>query len=119
MEAKGEVIDHPIFAKELGAGKGYGCNVGRIAANQITFASLKTQDGKLFFYIGEGEFTGEPIQEGFFGCGGVVKIDNLQDKLYTIGYNGFRHHVSVAPGKVAVALREAFTRYLGYEITEL
>lgn len=119
MEAKGEVIDHPMFAKALGAGYGYGCNIGRIAATPMTFASSKTQDGKLFFYFGEGEFTGEPIQEGFFGCGGVVKIENLQEKLYKIGYNGYRHHVSVAPGKVVAALKEAFTRYLGYEITEI
>lgn len=119
MEAKGEVIDHPMFAKALGAGNGYGCNVGRIASNKVSFASSKTQDGKLFFYLGEGEFTGEPIQEGFFGCGGVVKIDNLQQKLHNIGYNGYRHHVSVSPGNVAAALKEAFTRYLGYEITEI
>lgn len=119
MEEKGEVIDHPMFAKSLGAGCGFGCNVGRIAANQMTFASAKTQDGKLFFYLGEGEFTGEPIQEGFFGCGGVARIDNLQEKLNKIGYNGYRHHVSVAPGKVSAALREAFTRYLKYEITEI
>jgi L-fucose isomerase-like protein len=119
MEAKGEVIDHPMFAKELGPGCGYGCNVGRIAATPITFASSKTHDGKLFFYIGEGEFTGEPIQEGFFGCGGVARIDKLQEKIYNIGYSGYRHHVSVAPGNVAVALKEAFTRYLGYEITEI
>jgi L-fucose isomerase-like protein len=119
MEEKGEVIDHPMFAKALGAGCGYGPNVGRIGANPFTFASSKTEDGKLFFYIGEGELTGEPIQEGFFGCGGVAKIENLQEKLINIGYNGFRHHVSIAPGNVGVALREAFTRYLGYEITEI
>ncbi len=119
MEAKGEVIDHPMFAKALGKGHGFGCNVGRIAANPMTFASAKTEDGKLYFYMGEGEFTGDPIQEGFFGCGGVARIENLQEKLHKIGYNGYRHHVSVVPGKVAAALREAFTRYLGYEITEL
>lgn len=119
MTAKGEVIDHPMFAKALGAGCGFGCNVGRIAPNKLTFASSKTQDGKLHIYMGEGEFTSDPIQEGFFGCGGVAKIDRLQEKLYKIGYNGYRHHVSVTPGQVAIALREACTRYLGYEITEL
>lgn len=119
MEAKGKVIDHPMFAKALGAGCGFGCNAGRIAANQMTFASSKTQDGKIYFYLGEGEFTGEPIQEGFFGCGGVARIDKLQEKLNKIGYQGYRHHVSVAPGNVALALREAFTRYLGYEISEI
>jgi L-fucose isomerase-like protein len=119
MTAKGEVIDHPMFAKALGAGCGIGCNAGRIAPNQITFASSKTEDGKLFVYIGEGEFTKDPIQEGFFGCGGVAKINGLQEKLYKIGYGGYRHHVSVTPGNVSAALREAFTRYLGYELTEI
>ena len=119
MTAKGEVIDHPMFAKELGAGCGFGCNVGRIAPDKITFASSKTQDGKLHVYMGEGEFTGDLIQEGFFGCGGVAKIDHLQEKLYKIGYGGYRHHVSVTPGLVGAALQEAFTRYLGYEITEI
>jgi L-fucose isomerase-like protein len=119
MTAKGEVIDHPMFAKSLGEGCGFGCNAGRIAPDQITFASSKTQDGKLFLYLGEGEFTKDPIQEGFFGCGGVARIEGLQEKLYKIGYNGYRHHVSVTTGKVSVALREACTRYLGYEISEI
>ncbi len=119
MTGKGEVIEHPMFAKSLGSGCGFGCNVGRIAPNKITFASSKTQDGKFNIYMGEGEFTSDPIQEGFFGCGGVAKIDRLQEKLYKIGYKGFRHHVSVTPGHVVTALREASIRYLGYEITEL
>jgi len=119
MTAKGEVIDHPMFAKSLGAGCGIGCNVGRIAPNQFTFASSKTTDGKFFIYLGEGEFTKDPIQEGFFGCGGVAQISGLQEKLYKIGYNGYRHHVSVTPGNVGAALREASVRYLGYEITEI
>ncbi|MDO9580102.1 MAG: hypothetical protein Q7J06_05985 [Bacteroidales bacterium] len=119
MAAKGNVIDHPMFAKALGAGCGFGCNVGRIAPNKITFASSKTEGGKLHIYMGEGEFTSDPIQDGFFGCGGVAKIDRLQERLYKIGYTGYRHHVSVTPGMVSVALREACTRYLGYEITEI
>ncbi|MCX6254763.1 MAG: hypothetical protein NTV31_09845 [Bacteroidia bacterium] len=119
MTSKGEVIEHPMFAKALGSGCGFGCNVGRIAPDKLTFASSKTQDGKLHIYMGEGEFTSDPIQEGFFGCGGVAKINNLQEKLYKIGYNGYRHHISVTPGFVETALREACTRYLGYEITEI
>ncbi|OGV36487.1 MAG: hypothetical protein A2020_12715 [Lentisphaerae bacterium GWF2_45_14] len=119
MTAKGKVIDHPMFAKALGAGCGYGCNVGRIAPTSLSFASSTTQDGKLRFYLGEGEFTADPIPPEFFGCAGVAHIDNLQQKLYQLGYAGYRHHVSVAPGRVAAALREAFTRYLNYELTEI
>lgn len=119
MTARGEVIEHPMFAKSFGAGCGYGCNVGRIAPNPITFSSSKTQDGEIFVYMGEGDFTEDPIREGFFGCGGVARIANLQEKLYKIGYSGFRHHVSVTTGHFATALREAFTRYLDYRITEI
>ncbi len=119
MTAKGKVIDHPMFAKALGAGCGFGCNVGRIAPTPFSFASSLTKDGKLSFYLGEGEFTSDPIPKEFFGCAGVAHIKGLQGKLNRIGYAGYRHHVSVAPGHVARGLREAFARYLNYDLTEL
>jgi L-fucose isomerase-like protein len=119
MREKGQVIEHPMFAKALGAGCGFGCNVGRIAASPLTFASTKTEGGKLHVYLGEGRFTDDPIPEEFFGCAGVARIDRLQDKLETIGHGGYRHHVGVTFGRVALALREAFERYLGYEMTPL
>jgi hypothetical protein len=85
----------------------------------MTFASTKTQDGKLFFYLGEGEFTPDPIADDFFGCAGVARIDGLQDKLEVIGHQGYRHHVGVTSGHVAAAVGEACTRYLNYDRTEL
>ncbi len=119
MTAKGQIVDHPMFAKALGAGCGFGCNVGRIAPTPFTFASSITVDGKLKFYLGEGEFTNDEIPQEFFGCAGVAHIDKLQDKLNKIGYAGYRHHVTVAPGHVENAMREAFTRYLNYEIMDI
>ncbi len=114
MSAKGQIIDHPMFAKELGAGCGFGCNVGRIAPNDITYSSSVTKDGKLEFYIGAGEITTDVIPEGYFGCAGVVQIDNLQDHLQKIGYGGYRHHVSVTTGHLQIALEEAFLNYLNF-----
>ena len=35
---------------------------------------------------------------------------------HKIGYEGYRHHVSLTPGHVASAVREAFTRYLKYDL---
>ncbi|MCK5845687.1 MAG: hypothetical protein KAG97_13320, partial [Victivallales bacterium] len=119
MIEKGQVIDHPMFAKALGAGCGFGPNVGRIAPNDITFASSITKNGKLEFFLGEGEFTDDVIPPEFFGCAGVAKIANLQSKLRKIGYGGYRHHVSVSTGHMAEAVEEAFTRYLGYDILEI
>jgi len=119
MEAKGQVIDHKMFAKSYGAGCGMGANIGRIAAMDFTFASSKTENGKLQVYLGKGKFTGEPIEEGFFGCGGVAHIENLQNTLQFVGKNGYRHHVSVTKGDVFVALEEVFTNYLGYDTIKL
>jgi L-fucose isomerase-like protein len=116
MAAKGRVIEHPMFAKALGAGCAWGCNVGRIAAGPMTFASSKTSDGRLVFYLGQGEFTKDPIDDDFFGCAGVARIDRLQERLLAVGRGGYRHHVGVTAGHVAGALREAFTTYLGYQL---
>ena len=118
MTGKGTVTDHKMFAKG-NPGCGWGSNEGRIAAFPMTYSNCKTEDGKLIFYIGEGEFTNDEIEPEFFGCGGVAKIDGLQKKLITLGRNGFRHHTAVGVGHMELVLREAFTYYLGYNILEV
>ena len=118
MEKKGIVTDHKMFAK-ANPGCGWGSNEGRIAAFPMTFSNCKTENGRLTFYIGEGEFTGEPIEDGFFGCGGVAHIENLQHILIKLGRSGFRHHTAIGRGHTALILREAFQYYLGYDIMEL
>jgi hypothetical protein len=85
----------------------------------MTFASSKTEDGRLRCYLGEGEITADPIEAGFFGCAGVARIPGLQDKLLAIGRQGYRHHVAVGFGATAVPVREALENYLGYEFTSL
>ena len=119
MTGKGRVVDHPMFAKALGGGCGWGPNVGRIAASPMSYASCKTEDGKLTFYLGEGEITDDKIEEDFFGCAGVAHIDRLQEKLQKIGYQGYRHHVSLTFGQVGLPVREAFVRYLNYDVVDL
>jgi L-fucose isomerase-like protein len=119
MTAKGQISDHSILANAVGEGCGWGCNVGRIAPTDFTFGSMLTEEGKLKFYLGEGQFTADPIPADFFGCAGVAQVPNLQDALMTIGYLGHRHHTSVTPGHVAAPVFEAFTKYLGYEVTRV
>ena len=116
MSEKGQVTDHEILKNAVGPGRAYGCNVGRIASMPMTFGSLLTQDGQMKFYLGQGQFTEDPIPKEFFGCAGVAQIDSLQDALQTIGYEGFRHHVSVTPGHVLEPVREAFEKYLDYQV---
>lgn len=90
-----------------------------LSLTPMTFDSSKTHDGNLVFYVDEGCFTADPIIYDFFGFAGVAQIDGLQKKLETIGHHGYRHHVSVTAGHVALPIREAFTRYLGYELINL
>ena len=119
MTEKGQIVDHPMFVKVLGPGCGYGCNTGRISPAPMTFASTKTHEGKLHYYLGEGRITEDQIPPEFFGCAGVAQIDGLQDVLETVGHEGYRHHVSVTFDHVAKPVREAFDKYLGYTSTRI
>ena len=117
MAGKGTISDHLMVTKGTGKGTGYGCNLGRIAPGPMTFGDMLTEAGRLKFYLGEGEFTTDPIAEDFFGCGGVAEIPNLQDVLLHVGMTGHRHHTSATPGHVMLALKEALGRYLGFEVS--
>ncbi|WP_068505137.1 L-fucose/L-arabinose isomerase family protein [Paenibacillus kribbensis] len=118
MTGKGTVTDHKMFAKTA-PGCGWGSNEGRIKAFPMTYSNCITQDGKLTFYVEEGEFTEDVIEDGYFGCAGVAHIPGLQRKLITLGRNGFRHHTAVGVGHLKTVLYEAFKYYLGYEILNL
>jgi L-fucose isomerase-like protein len=116
MAGLGTISDHAILANAVGKGAGFGCNVGRIAPGDFTLGSMTADAGRLKFYLGQGRFTTDPIPADFFGCAGVAQIDRLQDLLLHAGYHGYRHHVSVTPGSVLGPVREAFTRYLGFDV---
>jgi len=117
MEGKGTITEHAILANAVDAACTFGCNTGRITPTPITFTSMTTDSGALKFYIGEGDFTPDPIPDDFFGCAGVAYIEGLQDVLMHVGREGHRHHVSVTPGHVATALEEGLGYYLGFEVS--
>ena len=118
MTGKGSVTEHKMFAKN-DPGSGWGCNEGRIKAFPMTFSNCQTKDGKLIIYASDAEFTDDPIEDGYFGCGGVARIPDLQNKLIKLARGGFKHHTSVGVGHMKEILKEAFTTYLGYEWVEL
>jgi L-fucose isomerase-like protein len=82
----------------------------------MSFARFSTNDreGKIWGYVGEGEFTDDPLTT--FGGAGVVRIPNLQGLLRYICENGFEHHVAANLTNVAGAVKEATTRYLGWSV---
>jgi len=105
-----------IIAGTVGKENTYGTVVGRVKASPFTYLRVSTDDagGRIRAYIGEGALTNDPLST--FGGYGVVKIPNFQKLLAHICENGFEHHVAVNPSSVALGVKEALTKYLGWEV---
>lgn len=116
LKGKGEVIEHLMFKKTYGNQSGVGLYKGDIFDGTTTFTSMKTEDGKLYFYLGNGEFTTDKIEKEFFGIGKVFESKSASEIINYIAKNGFRHHMAFAKGDYVNAVYEAMTNYLGYEV---
>jgi len=111
------VMDYQeIIAGSVGKDNTWGTIYGRVKADPFPYLRISTDDlnGKIVAYVGEGEFTTDPIDT--FGGYGVIKVPNFQKLLHYICENGFEHHVSVNLSLVADAVYEALTKYLGWEV---
>jgi L-fucose isomerase-like protein len=105
-----------IIAGTVGKENTYGAIVGRVKATPFTYCRVSTDDyqGRIQAYLGEGEFTDDPMKT--FGGYGVVRIPQFQTLLKYICNNGFEHHVAVNPSHTAFAVEEAFSKYLGWQV---
>jgi L-fucose isomerase-like protein len=105
-----------IIAGTVGKENTFGTCVGRVKAAPMSFARFSTndRDGTIRGYVGEGEFTNDPLET--FGGAGVVRIPKLQDLLRYICERGFEHHVAANMATVGKAVYEASTRYLGWSV---
>jgi L-fucose isomerase-like protein len=111
------VMDYQeIIAGTVGKENTYGTIVGRIKAAPLTYLRVSTDDaaGRIRAYIGEGELTNDPLKT--FGGYGVVKIRDFQKLLRYICENGFEHHVAVNPTRISAGVKEALSKYLGWEV---
>lgn len=116
MESKGKIEQHLMFKKSYGDGSGVGINVGSLIKGDVTVGSFKTEDGELCSFITEGKFTTDKLPDVFFGVGIVFEKQNANQMFNYMAENGYRHHVAVTKGNYAEAVREAFDKYLGYNI---
>ena len=105
-----------IIAGTVGRENTYGTCVGLVKPGPMSFARFSTSDtdGGIGGYVGEGEFTEDPLTT--FGGAGVVHIPNLQGLLRYICENGFEHHVAANFSTTAGAVHEAALRYLGWQM---
>ena len=105
-----------IIGGSVGVENTYGTCVGPIRPGPFTYCRVSTDDlaGEIRAYLGEGEFTADPLQT--FGGAGVARIPDLQVLLRYICELGFEHHVAVTQAQVARGLSEALENYLGWDL---
>ncbi|MFW6135482.1 MAG: L-fucose/L-arabinose isomerase family protein [Chloroflexota bacterium] len=111
------VMSHQdIIAEDVGKENTYGTVVGRVPGGPFTFCRVSTDDerGVIRGYVGEGELTDDPIDT--FGGHGVVHIPDFQGLLHYICQNGFEHHVALNRSRVAAAVDEALSKYMGWDV---
>lgn len=111
-----EISNLDVLGKSLGFDKCFGACKANIASGPMTFAKITTDDtrGVMKVYIGEGEFTNDPVNTK--GGVAVCKVDDLQGLMKFICSNGFEHHVAMNRARVAAVLEEALGKYLGWEV---
>jgi L-fucose isomerase-like protein len=105
-----------IIAGTVGKENTFGTCVGRVKAGAMSYVRFSSDDykGKIRGYVGEGEFTNDPLET--FGGAGVAKIPQMQKLLHKICEEGFEHHVAANFSNVASPVYEAAIRYLGWEM---
>jgi L-fucose isomerase-like protein len=106
----------PILGTTLGEKNTYGALAGRTPQGPVTFGRVSTDDreGRIRAYVGEGEFTDDPLKT--FGTRAVVRVPELQKLMRFICRNGFEHHAAMNASHSAEVLAEAMDTYLGWEV---
>ncbi|HEY3282312.1 MAG TPA: L-fucose/L-arabinose isomerase family protein [Armatimonadota bacterium] len=105
-----------IVGGTVGLEKTWGTVEGRIKSGPFTYvrASTSDMDGTLCAYVGEGEFTDDPLDT--FGGAGVARIADLQGLMRFLCEQGYEHHVAVSHDTVSEAITEALSTYLGWDV---
>ncbi len=113
---KADMDYQEIIAGSVGKENTYGTLVGKLRPTPITYCRVSTNDvkGTVQAYLGEGEITDDRVKS--FGGYGVVRIGDFQGLLAHICENGYEHHVALNPSRVAAAVDEAFSKYLGWSV---
>jgi L-fucose isomerase-like protein len=119
MTGPGHIQEHKMFVKTQGTDCSWGVNVGHIKPGEITISGMRTENGQVRYYVECAQITEDPVEPEFFGTSGVIRLEGLQDKLWSMANEGFRHHTIITPGNHVRAVTEALSKYLGYVRIEL
>ncbi|MHC1702945.1 MAG: L-fucose/L-arabinose isomerase family protein [Tenuifilaceae bacterium] len=105
-----------VLGTVLGSEDTFGAVKGKVAAGEMTYFRVSTDDqkGLIKSYLGEGTMTNDPY--GMDGGIAVCEISNLQGLMKYMCKEGYEHHVAMVRGHVAGILDEAIGNYLGWKL---
>jgi len=111
-----EISPLDLLGETLGKANSFGAIKGHVAAGDMTFFRISTDDrmGTIKSYLGEGQFTDDPFDMD--GGIAVCKVERLRELLAHICRNGYEHHVAMARTYCANVLEEAIPKYLGWDL---
>jgi len=111
-----EIGSLDVLGTVLGSEDTFGAVKGKVAAGNMTYFRISTDDrrGIIKSYLGEGSMTDDPY--GMDGGIAVCEIPNLQGLMKFMCKNGFEHHVAMVRGSVAEIVEEAVGNYLGWDL---
>lgn len=111
-----EIGSLDVLGTVLGSEDTFGAVKGKVAAGNMTYFRISTDDSKglIKTYLGEGTMTDDPY--GMDGGIAVCQIPNLQNLMKYMCKNGFEHHVAMVRGHVSEILEEAIGNYLGWDL---
>jgi L-fucose isomerase-like protein len=106
----------PILGTTLGEENTFGAMEGRTGSGPLTFGRISTDDasGRIKAYVGEGEFTDDPLDT--FGTRAVVRVPALSSLMHVVCQNGFEHHAAMNRSHSAAVVSEALGRYMEWQI---
>ena len=116
FDKKPEIGYLDVLSTTLGVENCFGACKGRVKAGPMTFLRISTDDtaGQIRCYVGEGEFTDDPLDT--FGGITVCRVDNMDGLLHYICEEGFEHHIALTQASCADVLEEALTKYMGWMV---
>lgn len=111
-----EIGSLDVLGTVLGSEDTFGAVKGKVAAGDMTYFRISTDDtkGLIKSYLGEGSMTDDPY--GMDGGIAVCEIPNLQNLMKYMCKNGYEHHVAMVRGHVSEILEEAIGNYLGWDV---
>ena len=119
MGSQVEIGQLDILGNTIGREKCFGAVKGKVAAGDMTYFRISTDDqwGTIKAYGGEGEFTNDSY--GMDGGIAVCRIPGLNNVMNHVCMEGFEHHVSMVRGHHIDIIEEALEKYLSWEYAGL